>query len=88
MLEEKELLVILTRYLDSITNKAILEPKDREPLIRAIHVTNKKGTLLKSLETLNGALKEYGLPHRIMKYSDTVESKRYSSIWKVINPRN
>lgn len=78
----------LSEYLDSITGKAILGPKDREPLINAIHVTNKNGTLLKSLETLNGALKEYGLPHRIMKYSDTVESKRYSSIWKVINPRS
>lgn len=77
----------LTAYLDSIIGMELLTIKDREPLINAIHVTNRKGKLLKDIETLNGALKEFGLPHRIMKYSTTVGDKRYRNAWKVINPR-
>ena len=77
----------LIAYLDSITGTELLTVKDREPLINAIHATNRKGKLLKDIETLNGVLKEYGLPHRIMEYSTTVESKRYRHAWKVMNPK-
>ncbi len=77
----------LTAFLDSITGKELLTIKDREPLIHAIHATNKNGTLLKNLDTLNDVLKEQGLPHRIMKYSTTVGEKRYRNVWKVMNPQ-
>lgn len=77
----------LTAFLDSITGKELLTIKDREPLIHAIHATNKNGTLLKNLDTLNEVLKEQGLPHRIMKYSTTISEKRYRNVWKVINPQ-
>lgn len=80
----------LRNFLDNISGFEMLTLKDRVPLIEEIHATNKKGKLLKSVDTLNNVLKEGGYPHRILVYTKTVteggETKKYNRVWKVVNP--
>ncbi len=80
----------LRDFLNSISGIEMLTPKDRIPLIEEIHATNKKGKLLKRVDTLNNVLKESGYPHRILVYTKTIkesgEAKKYNRVWKVVNP--
>ena len=79
----------LRETLDHMTGLEMLTVDDRKPLIDAIHATNQKGKVLKSIDTLNGVLKEGGYPHRIMSYSKhtTINGvdKKYRCVWKIVN---
>lgn len=77
----------LIEYLDNIVGDVMLIMKDREDLIDKINV-RQNGRLLKSLESLNSALREQNINFYIDKFSTSRmingKKKNYNSAWRVL----
>lgn len=75
-------------YLESMVGEVMLKPSDRAELIEMINVRDgRNNKLLKSIETLNGAIKENGLDYTIEQFSISKmiegKRKRYNFAWKI-----
>lgn len=78
----------LETYLNSMIGKIMYTKTDRKELIDKLDVRS-NGKQLKSLNSLNYALKEWGLNYIIVEFSTSKiingEKKKYKSAWKIIS---
>lgn len=74
-------------YLESITGKIMLNKGDRKELIEKVNV-KQNGKLLKSLDSLNSALREQNIDFYIKQFEtsrvENGKKKNYKSAWKVM----
>ena len=77
----------LDQYLDSVIGEQMLQVKDRKELIDRIDVKS-NGKKLKSIDSLNDALKEREIPFIIVEFSTSKiingKQKRYPSAWEIL----
>ena len=77
----------LEQYLGERVGKPFLRRSDRKELIETMDVRS-NGKLLKSLNSINSALEERGLPFRIQEYetSASVEGsvKKFKHAWRIV----
>jgi hypothetical protein len=87
IIEEEEKITDLNQYLDSIVGKVMLQPKDRTELIEKMNVKQNR-RLLKSLDSLNSALREQDFNFYIKQFEtsriDDGQKKKFKSAWKVL----
>lgn len=85
--EDKKENVELVNYLGGIVGNIMLQVKDRQELIEKINV-KQNGKLLKSLDSLNAALKEQNMDYFIKQFETSRmtdgKKKKYKSAWKVM----
>lgn len=77
----------LNRYLEDHMDIIMYTVADRKELIETLNV-RKDGKLLKSIESLNGALKEENIPYKIKQFKTAKiingKKKYYKSSWKIV----
>lgn len=87
LIEEEHEKDKLENYLESIVGKVMLTAKDRTELIGKLSV-KQNGKLLKSLDSLNSALREQNFNYTIKQFEtskmENGKKKKYKSAWKVM----
>ncbi|KQL54059.1 DNA helicase [Heyndrickxia shackletonii] len=77
----------LETYLDNVVGKVMLNKSDRKELIEKVNV-KQDGKLLKSLDSLNSALRERNIDFFIKQFETSRvlegKKKKYKSAWKVM----
>ena len=89
LIEEEKKEDKLEEYLQTMLDKIMYTTKDRKELIETINVRS-DGHLMKSIDTLNGALAEMESNYRIVqmkKITKTIDGKKkqFKTPWKVIS---
>ena len=79
----------MEEYVQTMLDKIMYTTKDRKELIETINVRS-DGHLMKSIDTLNGALAEMESNYRIVqmkKITKTIDGKKkqFKTPWKVIS---
>ncbi len=84
--KDHSLNAFLQKYVDE--NIVMLQVKDRKSLIDKLNVRSGNRRQLKSLESMNAALLEMGLPYEIVQFMTNRivdgKPKKYKTAWKVV----